>query len=174
MNLVSPVIVGIIYCLLMALLEEPHRRRLNALMVGGAGAAYLSGGGFGPWEILFTALMTYIAYRALDSWAFVGIGWLLHTAWDVAHHLKGHPILPFFHDSSLGCAICDPVIALWCFLGGPSPNALVRRRFRRSRTQRTTPAVTAERTPTVASERRATGAEASGRPANGVTPAAGD
>ncbi|WP_237331236.1 DUF6010 family protein [Streptomyces mexicanus] len=170
MNLVSPVIVGIIYCLLMSLLKEPHRRRLNALMVGGAGAAYLSGGVFGPWEILFTALMTYIAYRALDSWAFVGIGWLLHTAWDVAHHLKGHPILPFFHDSSLGCAICDPVIALWCFLGGASPNALVRRRFRRSRTQPTTP----ERTPAVASERRTTGADVSDRTPNGVIPAAGD
>lgn len=32
----------------------------------------------------------------------------------------GQPILPFAPISSFGCAICDPVIALWCFAGGPS------------------------------------------------------
>ncbi|MFC7641974.1 DUF6010 family protein [Streptosporangium lutulentum] len=40
--------------------------------------------------------------------------------WDVIHHLKDAPILPFAEHSSFGCAICDPVIALWCFAGGPS------------------------------------------------------
>ncbi|MFI2608506.1 DUF6010 family protein [Kitasatospora sp. NPDC018619] len=128
MSYVAPIIVGIVYCLLMSLIREPHRRRFNAVMVAGAGAAYLSGGGFGPWELPFVALTAYVAYRGLESWTFVGIGWLLHTAWDVAHTLKGNPILPFAHTSSLGCAICDPVIALWCFRGGPTLTALVRRR----------------------------------------------
>ncbi len=114
----------------MSLIREPHRRRFNAVMVGGAGAAYLSGGGFGLWELPFVALMAYVAYRGLESWTFIGIGWLLHTAWDMAHHLKGNPILSFYHDSSLACAICDPVIALWCFGGGPSLIVLVRRRQR--------------------------------------------
>lgn len=63
MTLVSPLIVGIIYCLLMSLIREPHRRRFNAILVGGAGAAYLSGGGFGPWELPFVALTAYVAYR---------------------------------------------------------------------------------------------------------------
>jgi hypothetical protein len=36
------------------------------------------------------------------------------------HHLRGEPIVPFAEHSSLGCAICDPVIAVWAFLGGPS------------------------------------------------------
>lgn len=135
MNLISPVIVGIAYCLLMSLIKEPHRRHFNAIMVGGAGAAYLSGGGFGPWELVFVALMAYVAYRGLESWTFIGIGWLLHTAWDIVHHLKGNPILPFHHDSSLACAICDPVIALWCFRGGPDLIALTRRRFRPDRTE---------------------------------------
>jgi hypothetical protein len=134
MNLLSPVIVGISYCALMSLIKEPHRRRFNAIMVSGAGAAYLSGGGFDPWELPFVALMAYVAYRGLDSWTFIGAGWLLHTAWDVAHHLKGNSILPFYHDSSLACAICDPVIALWCFRGGPSLITLVRRGFRTGRT----------------------------------------
>lgn len=115
MNYFLPVVFGVIYSLLMSLINEPHRRRFNAIMVAGAGAAYLSGGGFGPWELPFVAVMAVVAYRGLESWTFIGIGWLLHTAWDIAHYLKGHPILPFAHNSSLGCAICDPVIAAWCF-----------------------------------------------------------
>lgn len=126
MTYALPVLIGLLYALLMCLVREPHRRRLNAVMAGGAGAAYLSGGGLGGWEFAFTALATYVAYRGLDSWTFIGIGWLLHTAWDVVHHLKGNPIVPFLHDSSLGCAICDPVIALWCLGGGRTPRELMR------------------------------------------------
>ncbi len=118
-TVVAPILIGVLYVAANSLIHEPHRRRFNAIMVAGAGAAYLSGGGFGPWEIVFTAAVTYCAYRGLESWTFIGIAWLLHTAWDVAHHLKGAPILPFAEHSSLGCAICDPVIASWCLAGGP-------------------------------------------------------
>jgi hypothetical protein len=125
MDYVIPVLVGIAYVCLNSFIPEPHRLRFNAIMVGGAGAAYLSSGGVGMWEIPFTALTTFVAYRALTSYAFVGIGWLLHTGWDVVHHLKGAPILPELAHSSLGCAICDPVIALWAFGGGRSVGSLV-------------------------------------------------
>lgn len=128
MTYLAPILVGVVYALLMSLIREPHRRRFNAMMVGGAGAAYLSGGGLGGWEFLATAAITYVAYRGLESWTFIGIAWLMHTAWDVVHHAKGNPIIPFAHDSSLGCAICDPVIALWCFRGGPSLIGLIRGR----------------------------------------------
>ncbi|MFE9920861.1 DUF6010 family protein [Streptomyces sp. NPDC005774] len=142
MQYVAPVVIGVLYALLMSFVREPHRRRLNAVMLAGAGAAYLSGGGLGGWEFAFTALITYMAFRGLDSWTFIGIGWLLHTTWDVVHHLKGNPIIPFAHTSSLGCAICDPVIALWCLGGGPSLIGLVRRRRRGHRpgTGQSTPA----------------------------------
>ncbi|WP_040776024.1 DUF6010 family protein [Nocardia pneumoniae] len=120
MSYIAPVVIGILYALVMSAIREPHRRHFNAIMVAGAGAAYLSGGGLGGWEFLFTAIVTYCAYRGLESWTFIGIAWLLHTAWDLLHHFKGNPIIPFAHDSSLGCAICDPVIALWCFGGGRS------------------------------------------------------
>ncbi|MEU6543583.1 DUF6010 family protein [Streptomyces sp. NPDC046859] len=124
MQYVAPIGVGLVHVLLMSLIREPHRRRFNAVMVAGAGAAYLSGGGLGGWEFAFTAVATWVAYRGLDSWTFVGVAWLLHTAWDAVHHLKGNPIIPFAHTSSLGCAICDPVIALWCFAGGRTPREL--------------------------------------------------
>jgi hypothetical protein len=119
-SVLAPILIGVVYVVLNSLIREPHRQTINALMVAGAGAAYLSGGGLGGWELAFTAVMTFVAYLGLRSWSFIGIGWLLHTAWDVVHHVKGSPLLPFAHDSSFGCAICDPVIALWCFAGGPS------------------------------------------------------
>jgi hypothetical protein len=103
-------------------------------VAGPAGAAYLSGGGLGGWEFPFVAVMTYVAYRGLESWTYLGIGWLLHTAWDILHHLRGHPIIPFVHGSSLGCAICDPVIAIWCLTGGRSVTDAIRSRLATGRT----------------------------------------
>jgi uncharacterized protein DUF6010 len=115
-----PLLIGALYVCLASLPPEPQRRRLNAVVVAGAGAAYLSGGGLGGWEFAFTAVATYCAYRGLESWTFIGVAWLLHTGWDALHHVHGNPIVPFAEHSSLGCAICDPVIALWCLAGGPS------------------------------------------------------
>ena len=126
----APILIGLAYCGLNSLVPERHRRPLNAVVVAGAGAAYLSGGGLGPLELAFTTVMTYVAFRGLGSWTWIGVGWLLHTAWDVVHHVKGYPLLPFAADSSFGCALCDPVIALWCFANGPSV-ADLRRRFTR-------------------------------------------
>ncbi len=121
MEIVAAVLVGVVYvCLNSLIRSDQTRRRFNAVMVGGAGAAYLSGGGLGIWEFVFTGVVTYVAYRGLESWTFIGIGWLLHTAWDVVHHVRGEPIIPFADHSSLGCAVCDPVIAVWCLAGGPA------------------------------------------------------
>ena len=65
----------------------------------------------------------------------VNVAWLMHTVWDVLHYLYGKQILPFVAHSSLGCAICYPVISLWCFSGGPS--VLDIRRYWGSRGART-------------------------------------
>lgn len=133
MTVIAPLLVGVLYVCASSLIREPYRRRFNAIMLAGAGAAYLSGGGLGIWEFAFTAVMTYIAYRGLESWTFIGIGWLLHTAWDIVHYLRGNPIIPFAHGSSLGCAICDPVIAIWCLAGGPSVTDILRNQITRER-----------------------------------------
>ena len=119
LDIVVPVAVALVFISLTSLLREPQRREFNAIMVAGAGAAYL-GAGLGAWEFAFAAAATYVAYRGLRSYTLIGVAWLLHTGWDVIHHFYGNPIVPFVAKSSLGCAICDPVIALWCFLGAPS------------------------------------------------------
>ena len=103
----------------ISLFREQNRRNFNAIMIAGARAAYLNGG-FGAWEFVFTTVITYLAYRGLHSYNFIGIGWFFHAGWHVLHHLYGNPILPFAATSSLGYAICDPVIAIWCFMDAPS------------------------------------------------------
>ena len=123
---IAPVFIALIFILLMSLVKEPARQKVMALMIAGAGAAYLSGGGFGPWELVFCLIVTVVAYHGLRSYRFIGAGWLLHTGLDILHHFYGHPLLPFSLTSSLGCAICDPVIALWCFAGAPSLWQVVR------------------------------------------------
>ena len=120
MTVVAPLLIGLVFVCLASLLREPHRRQVYAVIVAGAGAAYLSAGGFGYAEFAFTTAVTFCAYRGLTSWRWIGVAWLLHTGWDVAHHHIDRPIIPFAPGSSFGCAICDPVIALWCFAGGPS------------------------------------------------------
>jgi hypothetical protein len=117
---IVPVIIAMVFILLVSLIKEPARQKIMALMIAGAGAAYLSGGGFGLWEMAFCGVLAVFAYQGLRSYTFIGIGWLLHTAWDILHHLYGNPLLPFDATSSLGCTICDPAIALWCFAGAPS------------------------------------------------------
>jgi hypothetical protein len=124
----APIGVAMAWITLMSLVNEPMRRSLMAILAAGAGAAYISGGAVGAWELPFTVVMAVCSYRGLASYRFTGIAWLLHTAWDVVHHLTGHPIIPFYATSSLGCAICDPVIALWCFAGAPPVTAWFRKK----------------------------------------------
>lgn len=118
-QIISPLVVGLVLVALGSLLKEPTRQRFSAIFVAGAGAAYLSGG-FGVAEFGFCAAMTYVAYRGLTDYRMIGLAWLMHTAWDVAHHFYGNPIIPFAPLSSFGCALCDPIIAIWYFLGAPS------------------------------------------------------
>lgn len=123
LSVVAPILVGLVYIAVSSLFAEPARQKFNAVMVAGAGAAYLSGGALGYWELAFTAVVTFCAFKGLTNYTWLGVGWLLHTGWDIAHHLKGAPIIPALSHSSLGCAICDPVIALWMFRGAPPINA---------------------------------------------------
>ena len=118
-DIVAPVVVATLFMSATSAFKEPQRRHFNAIMIAGAGAAYLNGG-LGVWEFAFTPIVTYCAYKGLNVYRFIGLGWLLHTGWDVMHHLYGNPIVPFVPTSSLGCAICDPIIAAWCFAGAPS------------------------------------------------------
>jgi hypothetical protein len=119
MDYAGPAIGAVLFVLSMSLVKEPARRRFNAVLAAGAGGVYLSGG-FGAWELLYPALTVAIFYRGLESYRFIGLAWLMHSAWDVAHHLYGNPIWPFMATSSFGCMIFDATIAVWFLAGAPS------------------------------------------------------
>lgn len=126
LDAIPPLVIAGLFILLMSLLKEPSRQKFNAIFVAGAGAAYLNGG-LGAWEFAFTALATWVAYRGLDSYRYIGLAWILHTLWDVAHHFYGRPIVYFQPTSSAGCAITDTLIALWFFANAPSAYQLLRK-----------------------------------------------
>jgi len=54
-----------------------------------------SAAAFGIWEFAFCAVITLLAYRGLENYRAIALGWVLHTCWDAAHHLYGSPIIPF-------------------------------------------------------------------------------
>jgi hypothetical protein len=120
MDYVGPVVGAVVFVLAMSFVREPARRPLNAILVAGAGGVYLSGGGFGRWELLYAAVSIPVAFGGLQSYRFIGIAWLMHACWDLAHHLWGHPIWPFMPTSSFGCMIFDTLIAMWFLAGAPS------------------------------------------------------
>ena len=125
MDYVGPAAAAAIFVLIMSLVREPARRSFNAILVAGASAAYLSGG-LGPWEVLYPAIASPVVYLGLRSYRFIGIAWLMHSAWDLVHHLWANPIWPFMPTSSFGCMIFDALIAVWFLAGAPSPRYTAR------------------------------------------------
>jgi Family of unknown function (DUF6010) len=119
MDYVGPALGAVIFVVVMSLVREPARRTFNAILVAGVGGVYLSGG-FGLWELLYPVIVTPVAYLGVRSYKFIGIAWLLHSAWDIAHHFWGNPIWPFMPTSSFGCMIFDALIAVWFLAGAPS------------------------------------------------------
>jgi hypothetical protein len=123
MDYLGPALGAVVFVLVMSLVKEPARQRFNSVLVAGAAGVYLSGG-FGPWELIFPAVITVLVYRSLRAPRYTGAAWLLHSAWDLAHHLWGQPIWPFMATSSFGCMIFDALIALWFLARAPSLFAL--------------------------------------------------
>ncbi len=116
---VMAVVVAGVAVLLVSLVREPARQKLMAIVVAGAGAAYLHGG-LGPLEFAYTTVATAVAYFGLRSYRFIAVAWLMHTGWDVVHHLFAEPIVYFAPTSSAQCAITDALLAGWFWFGAPS------------------------------------------------------
>lgn len=65
--------VAVLWIAAFSLLREPMRHKLSAIMIAGAGAAYL-GGGLDLWELVACAAFTVLAYKGLDDYRFIGLG----------------------------------------------------------------------------------------------------
>lgn len=118
-QIIGAIVVASLYISVFSLVKEENRTRINAIVLAGAGAAYLSSG-LGPWEFAFCTVISVVAYKGLTRNYMIGIGWILHTCWDIIHHLYADAIVPMDPTSSFGCAICDPIMAMWFFMGAPN------------------------------------------------------
>src|SRR5262245_11598608 len=94
LDYVGPALASLLFIAVMSFVKEPARRTLNAVILAGAAGVYLSGG-FGRWELLYPVVATPVAYLGLRSYRFIGAGWLMHSCWDIVHHVWGNPIWPF-------------------------------------------------------------------------------
>lgn len=129
LRFIGPVLVGLVFVGVMSLVRDDGlRRRVNALVAAGASGTYLATGTFGPVELVLAAVVLVVAYQGFGAWHWIGVAWLLHTGLDLAHHGQGVELLPWAPGSAFGCAVCDPVIALWCFAGGRPLDQLLRGR----------------------------------------------
>jgi hypothetical protein len=129
---VGPAAGALVFIAIMSRVREPARRNYNAIFVAGASGVYLSGG-FGLWELLYTAVAGgVVSYLGLRSHRFIGVAWLMHAGWDLAHHFYGNALWPFMPTSSFGCTIFDSVIAIWFLAGAPSSFALATRGSQRA------------------------------------------
>jgi hypothetical protein len=127
LDFVGPALGAVAFVLIMSRVREPARRSFNAIFVAGAGGVYLSGG-LGPWELLYPAATVPVVYLGLRSHRFIGLAWLMHSSWDVVHHLWGNPIWPFMPTSSFGCMVFDALIAIWFLADAPTIPAFAARR----------------------------------------------
>lgn len=118
MDVLGPAIGAMLFVVIMSRVRQPARRTLNAMIVAGASGVYL-GGGFGLWELVYPVVAMPVVYRALQSYRYIGVAWLMHAAWDLPHHLWGNPIWPFMPTSSFGCFVFDSIIAVWFLAGAP-------------------------------------------------------
>ncbi|MCR9093153.1 MAG: DUF6010 family protein [bacterium] len=124
---IAPALQGLVFITLMSLVKEPLRRQINVVIAGGFATIYVNGG-FGPWEFVYMATAIVPAVLGHRSYRYIGIAWLMHTFWDLAHHFYGNPLWAFDELSSLGCAVMDAVVAVWFFMDAPSVFSLLSRR----------------------------------------------
>lgn len=116
--ILAPIVAALAFIVAGACLPEPARQKASAVLVASAGAVYAAGG-FGLAEVGFCVLLLALAYRGLADYRALGLAWLLHGIWDLAHDLWGNPILPYVPQSSFACLVYDPVVAAWYLLGAP-------------------------------------------------------
>jgi Family of unknown function (DUF6010) len=118
-NFILALILAPIFITIMSLLKEPLRQKINAGLIAVAGGAYINAG-LMPFDQLFNVVLVFMAYKGLQNYKFIALGWIMHTCWDIVHHYYGNPIDFAIPDSTNVCAFFDVFIAIWFYYGAPS------------------------------------------------------
>ena len=117
--LLLPLVPAAVVILGLSAVPEEQRKRIGAVTAAGFTGLYLNGG-FGAWEFVYMFVASVPAYLSQRSFGWIGAAWLMHAGWDLLHHFYGNTLWLWDPMSSLGCAVMDPVVAVWFFAGAPS------------------------------------------------------
>jgi Family of unknown function (DUF6010) len=128
-NFLLAALLAPIFITIMSLLKAPLRQKINAGLIAVAGGAYINAG-LMPFDQFFNILLVFIAYKGLQNYKFIALGWVLHTCWDIVHHFYGNPIDPSVPYSTNVCAFFDPMIAAWFYIGAPPVFDVVKKKFK--------------------------------------------
>ena len=117
-GILAGLIIPAIWICSFSVVAEPQRRQVNCILVGLAASTY-GNHSFGSIEAAGTVTVLTLGILGLRDYRWLGAAWLVHAGLDIAHHLVSDPMFRYFPASSLGCAVTDPILALWFFVGAP-------------------------------------------------------
>lgn len=118
-HLVTNGIYAILFAAVVGILKEPARQKSMAILIAMAGGLFAVEP-FAELGFCFGALIAVCGYFGLKWYPSIGIGWILHACWDTVRYFNDAGLVGQEPHSSLGCAIFDPMIAVWFFFGAPS------------------------------------------------------
>lgn len=118
-QVIGNLIAAPVFVIVVSLVPEPYRQVAMAALLTAAGTAYLRHG-LGRLEWAIAAVIVACGLLGFVGYAAIGVGWLLHAVADVVHHLIDRPMFARMPMSSFGCAVFDPLIAIWFLLGAPT------------------------------------------------------
>lgn len=119
MFVLQNVVYAIVFVLVVGAIKEPIRQKSMAIMIAMAGGLFA----YPPYAelgFMWGAAIAVCGYFGLKSYKFIGLGWILHAIWDTLRYSQDAGLVGQAPHSSLGCAVFDPMIALWFFFGAPS------------------------------------------------------
>ncbi len=113
------VVVGVASIVGIGFVDYQLRLNFASLMLAFCGGCYVNGP-FGKIETVAGSLFFLCAFIGLYNPLWIGFGWLLHGISDTFHHYADYPLVHWVWFSSLGCAIIDPMLAIYFFMGAPT------------------------------------------------------
>jgi hypothetical protein len=125
-GILAGLIIPAIWICSFSAVSEPQRRQVNCILVGLAASTY-GNHSFGLIESAGTITVLTLGILGLHNYRWLGAAWLVHTGLDIAHHLVSDPMFRYFPASSLGCAVTDPILALWFFAEAPDIRDVIKR-----------------------------------------------
>lgn len=118
-DILPPIGQSLIFVFLISIIREPYRQRLMAIMLALAGGVYMNNA-YQLMPGIFALVMACFSFLGLNNYKFIGIGWLLHSAYDWVHYSNGFPMINDVPGSAFGCAIFDIGIAIYFFFNAPN------------------------------------------------------